>query len=187
MDQDATQPSQPLQPAESAPSPIPGAPPAKRATTGSRALNVVLGIALVLAIGGIAFAAGRLTAPPRGFANGLGPGGQVVNGKPGGDGQGKQGGLFASGGPTLEGTVESVTNTMITIKTADGQSIQVALNGSTTYHAQTDATSSDVAAGGKVQLRLDVGSFGGANGNGNDKGNGGTGGGPTARDVTVVP
>jgi hypothetical protein len=200
MDQDATQPEtiQPemLPPAAREPAPTPAAAPtavatpapapARRGANGSRVLNVVLGIALVLAVGGIGFATGRVTAPPTTLANGR-PGGPVFNGTGGTNGQGRAGGgLFAAGGPTLEGTVESVTDTTMTIKTADGQTIQVALNGSTTYHAQTDATSNDVATGGKVLVRLDVGSFGGANGGGPNA-TAGTGGGPTARDVTVVP
>jgi len=201
MDQDATEPEtvQPevIPPSAREPAPTPAAAPtaapthaptaAGRGTNGSRILNVVLGIAVVLAVGGIGFAAGRVTAPPTTLANGLRPGGQVFNGTGGTNGQGRTGGgLFAAGGPTIEGTVESVTATTMTIKTADGQTIQVALDGSTTYHAQTDATSNDVSTGGKVLVRLDVGSVGGATGGGPNA-TAGTGGGPTARDVTVVP
>ena len=178
MDQDAT--NIPPYAPEPTQTPAP-ATPAKRSANGSRILNVVLGIALVLALGAAGFAAGRLTAPANPFADGRGPGGQVFNGTGATNGQGR-GGLFSGGGPTIEGTVESVTDTTMTIKTADGQTIQVALNGSTTYHAQTDATSSDIAAGGKVQVRLDVGSFGGG-----PNASPGTGSGATARDVTVVP
>lgn len=185
MDQDPTKPET-IPPEAGRPTPssvepvaAPGAP--KRSANGSRVLNIVLGVAFALAIGGIGFAAGRLTAPPATFANGIGPGGQVFNGNGGNGGQGRQGGLFA-GGPSIEGTVESVTDTTMTIKTADGQTIQVALNGSTTYHAQTDATSNVVATGGKVIVRLDLGSFGGG-----PNASPGTGSGAAARDVTVVP
>jgi hypothetical protein len=154
---------------------------ASRRTNGSRILNIVLGIAIALAIGGVGFASGRLTAPAAAFPNGLGPGGQVFNGNGRPGGQGAQGGLF-SGGLTIEGTVESVSATTMTIKTASGKTIQFAIDGTTTYHAQTDATSSEVATGGKVIVRLDVGSF-----RGGPNASGGPDGGSTARDVTVVP
>lgn len=190
MDQDPTQSNETLlaaPAADPAAASVPAATPAPartaaepRGANGSRILNVVLGIAVALAIGGLGFAGGRLTAPAATLPNGLGPGGQVFNGN-GGGGQGPQGGQF-SGGPTIEGTVESVSATTMTIKTAAGQTIQIAIDGTTTYHAQTDATSNDVAAGNKVLVRLDVRSFGGG-----ANGGGGTGGGSTARDVTVVP
>jgi hypothetical protein len=172
--------------------PVIAAPPVARAR-GGRLLNAILGLAVVVAIAGVAFAAGRFTAPAPAsagnFPNG-GPG-QVFNGgngnrgNGGNGGQGGPGGFLAGGGFTLEGTVESISGTTLTLKTASGQTIQVALDGSTTYHAQTDATASDVTTGSKVQVRLTGrGGFGGANG------------GPaasraptnlTATDVTVVP
>ena len=155
--------------------------PAARRGGGARLLNVALGVALFLAVGGVAFAAGRLTAPPSATAGNL-PGGGIQIG-PGKDGQGfvqgrpgGPGGTF-TGGPTIEGTVESITDTTMTIKTADGQTIQIALDGSTTYHAQTDATADDVKTGGKVQVRLDMKAGSGS----------GTATNPAASDVTVVP
>jgi hypothetical protein len=172
-----------------APEPVPSAPvvagpavatqPAARRGGGSRLVNIALGGALVLAIAGIAFAAGRITAPPSVTAGNF-PGGGIQIG-PSKDGQGfaqngKPGGAF-TGGPSIEGTVESITDTTLTLKTADGQTIQIALDGSTTYHAQTDATADDVTTGGKVQVRLDMR---GGNGNGNATN-------PAASDVTVVP
>jgi hypothetical protein len=158
--------------------PAVGAPAARRGG-GARLINVALGVALVLALGGVAFAAGRLTAPTSVTAGNL-PGGGIQIG-PGKDGQGfvqngKPGGAF-TGGPTLEGTVESITDTTLTLKTADGQTIQIALESSTTYHAQTDATADDVTTGGKVQVRLNVRA---GNGSGNATN-------PAASDVTVVP
>jgi len=164
--------------------------PVKAKPGGSRLLNVALAGALVLAIAGVAFAIGRFTAPATASAGGSqnGNGGQFFRNGQGGQGganggQGGPGGLFA-GGLTLEGTVESVTDTTLTLKTASGQTIQIALNGSTTYHAQTDATASDVTTGGKVLVRLDGrGGFSGANGGPTASGAPTT----TAGDVTVVP
>jgi hypothetical protein len=180
-------PSLPPQPAvETAPAPRPkGRGPAAW-------INVALGLALAVAIGGVAFAAGRMTAPASVSANGgdgrifsgNGPGGLQFGGPNSGkDGQAGQGGqeprvIGDGGGPSIEGTVTAVTADAITIKTASGQEITIALDSGTTYHQQSSATSSDVTAGGTVIVRLGF--------NRNGAGNGGASG-PTAADVTVVP
>lgn len=156
-------------------------------------VNVALAVAIAIAIGGIAFAAGRMTAPASASAaagNGrtFGNGGQFPGGFPGGgyfpgdfqggdDGDAGAGfrGIFGAGGVSLEGTVESVSGDMLTLKLASGQTIQVSLGGTTTYHSQTAASSSDVQAGGTVIVRVQLGR--------------GLGGGtrPAATDVTIVP
>ena len=182
----------PLPPAQSVP-----VAPVKAKAGGSRLLNYALAGALVLAIGGVAFAVGRFTAPATAGAGSFpnGNGGQFFRNGQGGQGganggQDGRGGLFA-GGLTLEGTVQSVTATTLTLQTASGQTIQIALDGSTTYHAQTDATASDVTTGGKVLVRLNGrGGFGGANGGPTASSAPTASGaptGPTAGDVTVVP
>jgi hypothetical protein len=164
--------------------------PAARKGPSSRVLNVVLAAALVLAVGGIAFAIGRMTAPAATAATrgNFPAGGQGFNGyfggRQGGGGGGLGGGVFAGGagggtGVTIEGTVDSVSATTLTLKLASGQTIQIALDPTTTYHAQTNASSSDVVSGGNVQVQLSV--RGGAGGEDT------TVTGPTARDVTVVP
>ena len=192
-------PNPPSQDVATEPLLSPAAPPAatvpvaavKAKPGGSRLLNVALAGALVLAIAGVAFAIGRFTAPATASAGGFqnGNGGQFFRNGQGGQGganggQGGPGGLFA-GGLTVEGTVESVTDTTLTLKTASGQTIQIALNGSTTYHAQTDATASDVTTGGKVLVRLN-GRGGFVGGNGGPAASGAPTS-PTANDVTVVP
>jgi hypothetical protein len=165
-------------------------PPARKGPS-ARLLNWVLAGALVLAAAGIAFAVGRMTAPTASaFGRGNFPGGATgQNGYFGGR-NGGQGGAFpgggaflggAGGGVTIEGTVDSVSATTLTLKLASGQTIQVALDPATTYHAQTNATSSDVVTGGKVLVQLNLGTRGA--GGGED----GTVSGPTARDITVVP
>lgn len=165
--------------------------PVVRRPRGSRLLNIALGGALVLAIAGVAFAVGRFTAPAAVSA------GNLPNGAGGGqffrNGQGGQGsqngatdgrGAFFGGGVTIQGTVQSVSGSTLTLMTASGQTIQVALDGSTTYHAQTDASASDVTTGGKVLVRLNLrGAGGGANGPTAS----GAPTNPTASDVTVVP
>jgi hypothetical protein len=178
------------------PAPMPAAAPAAAAPVrkgpSARVLNTVLAGALVLAVAGIAFAAGRMTAPASAVtARGTFPGGgQGLNGYFGGR-QGGQGGAFgggafaaggAGGGVTIQGTVDAVSATTLTLKLASGQTIQIALDPTTTYHSQTNASASDIVSGGTVQVQLNLG-----------RGAGGAGGedgsvtGPTARDITVVP
>jgi hypothetical protein len=159
--------------------------PAAQKRGSARLINLALGGALVLAVAGVAFAGGRMTAPasagtiPRG--NGF-PGGGVFNGNGGPRASngivGGPGGIVTGGGATIEGTVDSVTDTTLTLKTADGQTIQIALEGTTTYHAQTNASSDEVKAGGKVLVRI---GFRGAGGTGTGAAN------LSAGDVTVVP
>lgn len=178
----------PTEPVKTAPV-RPGRGPSRAATW----VNIALGVALVAAVGGVAFAAGRMTAPATAAAGGLGrngtgfrpgngefPGGYFQGGGgPGGQGgQGGRGGLFgADGGLTIQGTVESSSADALTIKTADGQTIQVALNGTTTYHAQASASSTDVKTGGTVVVRVALRQSDGS----------ATTTGPTASDVTIVP
>lgn len=159
-------------------------------------VNVALAVAIAIAIGGIAFAAGRMTAPAAASAAGgngrtFGNGGQFPGGFPGGgyfqggfqggdDGNGGAGGglrgIFGAGGVSLEGTVESVSGDTLTLKLASGQTIQVSLGGTTTYHSQTAASSGDVQAGGTVIVRVQLG-----------RGQGGGTTTPAATDVTIVP
>jgi len=179
-----------MPPAAVLPPPVtPG--PAVRRSRGATILNAVLAIAVALAIAGVAFAVGRFTAPAAvaagRFGNG-GPGG-VFNGNGNGNGSGRgAGGFLAGGGVTIEGTVESISDTTLTLKTASGQTIQIALEGTTTYHAQSDARASDVKTGGTVLVRLNLRGGLGDGGPGASPGTG-TGGAtnPTASDVTVVP
>ncbi len=165
--------------------PVKGSRPNARRSGSGRLINLALGGAIVLAIAGVAFAVGRVTAPVTAgaFPGGNGaqfpiPSGGVFPGgnRPGG-GNGGPGGLFGGGGVTVEGTVESISDTTLTLKTADGQTIQIALDGTTAYHAQSDATVQDVTTGATVLVRLELGGQGG----------GGAGTGSSANDVTVVP
>ncbi len=186
-------PAAPQAPAPLAPSPAPPSPASRPAT---RWLNVALMGALVVAVAGVSFAAGRATAPsaldelranaPGGGQGFPGQGGQGVPGQggqgfPGQGGQGPQGGRFfgAGGGIAIEGTVESVDADSVTVKTEDGNSIEISLDNDTAYHTATDTTASAVTSGSKVVVR--VGAGGGQSG--------GQGGGFSldAEDVTVVP
>jgi hypothetical protein len=199
----APEPSTPTTPsAWSAPTgPVPASPPqfatppvapaAKRKGSGGRWLNLVLAVAAAVAIGGVAFAVGRNTAPVSAATGGNGRAGAFANGsfaprasgQPG-FGRGGLGGGFG-GGLSISGTVKSVDGDTLTITTANGQTIEVTTGDSTTYHAQTPATAADVKTGSNVQVQLQL------------DGNGGQGrpnassapAGPigTAGSVTVVP
>jgi hypothetical protein len=79
----------------------------------------------------------------------------------------------------------SIDGDTMTIKTAGGQTIQVTTDASTTYHTQSPASASDVAAGKTVQVQLDItggAGFGRPSASGAPAGPTGT-----ANSVTVVP
>lgn len=187
-----TGPVQPVPPEpapfEVAPQPV-ATPPKAAARRGPASwINVLLGLAFAVAIGGVAFAAGRMTAPAAAAANGLdgrtGNGGRVFgngefpgnfgggnggNGGPGGFGRG-------GGGASIQGTVTAISADSITIKTASGQDVTFSLTPTTTYHQQSTATAGDVKTGGNVLVRL-----------GFNPGAGETQTAPSVTDVTVVP
>jgi hypothetical protein len=222
--------SEPFQPVEPEPDPLPAAappppsaapPPSQASTTppppaayapppyvplptypvgGARAasgpsrtvLYGVIAVVLALMIGGLGFALGRLTAPhPAGLVNGRIPAGlQFQNGD---DGQLRPGNGFQApgnvgpfsaspgfgvrgfGGGSLQGTVVSMSSTTLTIKLANGQTVDLAITPSTGYHRQSDATAGDVTAGTTVIVNV-TGVTRGAQG--------ATG---TAGSVTIVP
>jgi hypothetical protein len=145
------------------PSPVPVVTPKKK---GGNLTNVLLVVAAVIAIGGVAFAVGRATAPTAaasGFrGNGQFPGGQGFT--PNGSfapGQGGFGGLGGDRALTISGTVKSIDGTTMTITTADGNETKVDISGST-YHSQAAATAADVKAGSSVAV--EVTGFGGFRG-----------------------
>ncbi|HLX35759.1 MAG TPA: hypothetical protein VKR30_11035 [Candidatus Limnocylindrales bacterium] len=177
------------------PEPTPSGVPGSGLTTSPtsvrvvRWVNVALGLALAVAIGGVAFAAGRMTAPQaaaagangrngagRVFAGGEFPGGFGGNGAVPGAGIGRTGAF--GGGASIQGTVTAISPTSITVQTAGGQSVTIALDSTTTYHQQATATAGDVQTGGTVIVRLNV--------RAPTTGQTGTGG-PSASDITIVP
>jgi hypothetical protein len=126
-------------------------------------LDYILAIALVVAVGGVAFAVGRTTAPAQASVpNGGGfvPTGSFVPsgsfnpgaGGPGGGLGGGFGGGFG-GALTIEGTVKSVDGSTLVIQTANGQEVTVNLDAGTTYHEATSADADAVAAGDEVTVR----------------------------------
>jgi Domain of unknown function (DUF5666) len=153
-----------MEPAPLAPA-NPVAMPTRRS---SRLLDLALALAAVLAIGGVAFAAGRITAPSGtvpAFAR-VGPGGTVVTPDGSFDPNGPNpGGLALNGGLAIDGTVTAVDADSITLQLADGQEMTLKLDESTTYHEAADATSSDVAVGDDVSVKVAGGRVVSGNGN----------------------
>jgi hypothetical protein len=163
----------------------------KPRSSSSRAINLVLGLAVVIAIGGVAFAVGRGTAPvsaaagPGGFRNGPLPSGAIVNG--GGPG----GFVGGAAGLSIEGTVTAVDADSVTIETSAGTTIELSIDGSTEYHQQAAADASDVTTGSTVVVQVD-----GFTGRGGPQGGPNASAAPsqaagsttgTATDITVVP
>ena len=143
---------------EPAPVVRPRVPPSQRRSIGT---SLVLGLAAVVAVGGLAFAAGRLTAPTAVAATGFN--GARANGGAGtgefpraSGGTGGFGGLRGAGGAGfgIQGTVTAVASDHLTLQLANGTTINVPLTSSTTYHQQTTGSASDVQVGKQVQVQL---------------------------------
>jgi hypothetical protein len=149
--------------------PAPAEPTRLRPPRRNRWLDVALGVAAVLAVAGIAFAAGRFSAPAQSafaFRNGAfggnggnggnGPGATLAPGQTPGAFRGGLGGSLA-----LEGSVVEVTADHLTVKLDSGQTVQVPLNSQTAYHLQAAGSSSDVQAGTRVLVQLQAATTGG--------------------------
>jgi hypothetical protein len=158
----------------------------------SRILNLALAAAVVVAIGGVAFAVGRGTAPAS-AATDLGAGGpRFGNGAfPDASGAPNRGGGFGAGGAagfSIEGTVTAVDADSVMIETAAGQTIELSIDASTEYHQQEAAEASDVTTGSTVIVQTDGFAGRGQGGPGSSAPpSSGTGPGATAIEITVVP
>jgi hypothetical protein len=172
----------------------------------SNAGGFLLTVAAVIAVGGIAFAVGRVTAPAttnavagaNGFGNGgFGNGGfgNGANGGPGssfapGEGFAGRGGL--RGAIATEATVTAVAPDHLTIQIGNsGQTIDVKTDSSTTYHTQQAATSSAVTAGSKVLIQFQPATASASGASPAPAASGAPGGGfaprlGTVKDVTVL-
>lgn len=170
---------------------------ARPARKQDRTTIALLLIAAMIAIGGIAFAVGRVSAGsgtaaatpatgPGGFGPGAGRSFSIPSLAPGqtfdlgqfGGGNGR-GGL----GSGIQGTVQSISGSTITIKLANGSTMTIDLSGTTTYHKEDAASQSDVTTGSTVRVTV----AGGGNGNpGATPAPGATTAPLTASDVTLV-
>ncbi|MBP1704799.1 MAG: hypothetical protein H6Q36_538 [Chloroflexi bacterium] len=141
----------------------------KGRSRGSAWGTVLLGLAAVIAVGGIAFAAGRITAPastasgrgafPGGFQGGFYPGASLAPGATfAPDANGRPGGLFGAGGEqvTISGTVSAISGDTLTLATGSGQTVEVGV-ADATWHGQTNASGSDATVGSQVQVLISGG------------------------------
>ncbi len=188
----------PFQPAAFEPAPVQAARPKGRSAS---ALNIALGLAVLVAIAGVAFAVGRGTAPVAAASGqgraGFGQGGNFPGGGNGGNGNGGNGGGRAGGfgagtGLEISGKVTAVGADSLTIVTSSGATVTVSTVPATTYHQQASGSASDVATGKSVIVSVDgLGSRGGGGGGAaaspNAQASPRTGLTPTATDITVVP
>jgi len=144
------------------PAPVAAPPPVRRRDP----LTLLLFVAAFVAIGGVGFAAGRVTAPTPvaavgrfGGAGGIGgAGGDFGNGGLGGAGGGFGGGAGAArlfgGTAAIRGTVTAVTADHVSLTLANGTTINIPIDSSTTYHQQAPATSSAITTGSTVLIQL---------------------------------
>jgi Domain of unknown function (DUF5666) len=168
MTMDPTQPVTPVTPvtpatpppvAGASPAPVPVVAVAPRQKAGG-ILNLLLIGAAILAVGGVAFAIGRTTAPASAFP-GIGrvtDGGTVVG--PDGSfapGAGGPRGVALGGGLAVDGTVKSIDAESVTLTLENGEEMTFKLDASTTYRAATDASAADVAVGDEVSVKVAAG------------------------------
>jgi hypothetical protein len=145
----------------------------------------------LVALGGAGFAVGRATSTGQSGtsqSNGNADVGPFGGGPNGSGGPGDLGGVArngALGSTTLSGTVVSVSAGSITLKLADGQTVQVATGSSTTYHGQSSAAGTDVTTGATVTVQTAVGAPAGSSASTN-AGAGPVNGSRTATDVTIT-
>jgi hypothetical protein len=116
-------------------------------STGGRGTSILLALAAAIAVGGIAFAAGRLTAPAATATTGRGAAGQLP-----GAGQGLPGRGDGFGGISLKGDVTAVSATSISLKLASGSVVTIPLGDDTAYHTATSASAADVVVGSQVAV-----------------------------------
>ena len=151
--------------------------PARAPAKQDRATLTLLLIAAFVAVAGIGFAVGHVTAGGgtaaatgvnggRGGLGGFTRGGGFPSLAPGqtfdtSQFGGGRGGLGGFGGLTgvaggVTGTVQSITPTSITIQEASGTSVTIDISGNTTYHNAAAASPSDVQVGGTVTVQIDT-------------------------------
>lgn len=156
MSLESTQPSVPATPGGPGPGSVPVVAAAPRARSGG-ILNLLLIGATIVAIGGVAFAIGRSTAPGNALtqvgafpdgAVGIGPRGSFA---PSGAGPG---GFAFSGAPSMDGTVAAIDDDSITLTLDNGEEVTLKLDAATTFRESTEASPGDVAVGNEVTVKL---------------------------------
>ena len=197
----STPPVWSMPPAPVAMPPIVAATPGAPARRGRDPLTILMFAAAFVALGGVGFAAGRVTAPAAAVASTGGRGGSGGFNFPGGGSFNPGGGNGAGGlgrfggGVSIQGTITETTADHITIKLANGSTVTIPVDSSTAYHRQASATSSDVQTGATVLVQLTAGGTTGRGQAPSDSTAPGASGAPgaaagrvigTASDVTIV-
>ena len=129
-------------------------------------------VAAFIAVAGIGFAVGHVTAQGTTSNPSSALGGRGLGGFPGGGrnfpslapgqtfdtsqfGGGRGAGLSGDAGG-ISGTVQAVSGSSITIQEANGTSVTIDLSGNTTYHSAAAASASDVKVGTSVTVQIDT-------------------------------
>lgn len=164
--------------------------PLRPARGKNRAGSVALVVAALVAVGGLAFAGGRLTAPASAATPGSGTGFQRGGGNfpfasfgANGPGGVFRGGQFRSA--SLRGQVTAISSNSISVQLDTGSSVTVPLDSQTTYHDAVAGSASDVTVGSTVVVEPGTADVGAGASPAADGGPGAFSFGP-AVDVTVV-
>lgn len=155
----------PLDPPATAPVTPGPTTPTRPARSRNRAGSVALVVAALVAVGGLAFAGGRLTAPAAAatsnagnrFRSGGFPFASFDANGPGGAQVFRGNGALRT--ISLHGQVTAVSSNSITILLDTGTSVTVPLDSQTTYHDATTGSSSDVTVGSTVVVEPGATSF----------------------------
>jgi len=116
--------------------------------------SLLLVMAALVAVAGLAFAGGRISAPAAGLpGRGSFAGFPTASGAPGAAAFGA-----AAGERTVKGTISALSATSLTLTTATG-SETISLAPTTTYHAQAAAVAADAAVGSKVIVSVNTPAF----------------------------
>jgi hypothetical protein len=142
-------------------SPLKASPkPAKQPAKSDRTTIALVLVAALVAVGGIGFAIGHVTAPSAVAANAAGRAafarpslapGQTFNPST----VAGRGGLASVAGG-ISGTVQSINGTTMTVQEANGTVVTVDLSGTTTYHGETSASSSAIQVGTGVTVQINT-------------------------------
>ncbi|HEY1167930.1 MAG TPA: hypothetical protein VGE81_02950 [Candidatus Limnocylindrales bacterium] len=130
----------------------------------ANSVTVLLAVSAIVALGGVSFAVGRMVSTGGSTtgqaavagANGPTTGGNGLPGpaaNPGGGpiAPGTGAGIGVAAGTTMvSGTVVSVGSGSITVQQANGQTVTIVTDSSTSYRTQTAATNADVTTGATV-------------------------------------
>jgi hypothetical protein len=153
-------------PIAATPSPAPAGPVVAAPRARRDPLPIVLALAALVAVGGVSFAGGRLSAPQAAAGlpgSGRVPGNGQGNGQANGQGNGVGNlGRGLGSGVAIRGTVTAVAADHLTIRMDSGQTVDIPISSATTYHRQTAATATDVATGTPVLVQVEPNLGGGA-------------------------